>query len=50
MPGRKVAFARVDLNSGRMTGGLEVALPNGVVVRGGNVEQIIALVAQLRRC
>ncbi len=49
-PGSKVAFARVALNRGHPTVGLEVVLPDGVVVRGSNVEQILALVAQLRRC
>ena len=49
-PEPKVAFARVDLNHGRVAGGLEVMLPDGVVVRGSNVEQILALVVQLRRC
>lgn len=29
---------------------VEVALPNGVVVRGADVEQIVALVERLRRC
>ena len=49
-PRPKVAFARVDLNGGRGPSPLEVVLPDGVVVRGSNVEQILALVAQLRRC
>lgn len=29
---------------------VEVALPNGVVVRGADVEQMVALVERLRRC
>jgi hypothetical protein len=29
---------------------VEVALPNGVVVRGADLEQIVALVERLRRC
>lgn len=49
-PGAKMAFARVDLNGGRVAGTMEVVLPDGVVVRGSNVEQILALMAQLRRC
>ena len=49
-PGPKVAFARVDLNGGRMAAAMEVVLPDGVVVRGNTVEQVLALVAQLRRC
>ena len=48
--GAKVTFARVDLNGGRLAGAVEVVLPDGLVVRGSNLEQIIALVAQLRRC
>ena len=29
---------------------LEVALPNGVIVRGGDVNQLVTLVERLRRC
>ena len=29
---------------------MEVALPDGVVVRGGEVEQLVALVQRLRQC
>jgi transposase-like protein len=29
---------------------MEVALPDGVVVRGGDLEQLVALVERLRRC
>ncbi len=29
---------------------MEVALPDGMVVRGGDVEQLVALVERLRRC
>lgn len=29
---------------------MEVALPDGVVVRSGDIEQVVALVQRLRRC
>jgi hypothetical protein len=44
------AFVRVKLPRVGAGAGLEVALPNGVVVRGGEVEPIAALVERLSRC
>lgn len=44
------SFAEVSAAAARSGGPLEVALPNGVVVRGGDVEQLVALVERLRRC
>jgi hypothetical protein len=45
------AFVQVKVARRAAAGaGLEVALPNGVVVRGGEVEQIAALVQRLSRC
>ncbi len=44
------AFAEVKLGALRAPNALEVALPDGVVVRGGDVEQLVALVERLRRC
>jgi hypothetical protein len=46
-------FAEVSIaGNKRLTppSAVEVALPNGVVVRGGDVEQMVALVERLRRC
>ena len=47
----KVRFAQVKVatHSPNSTA-VEVALPNGVVIRGGDVEQLVALVERLRRC
>lgn len=44
------AFAEVKLGPARPASAMEVALPNGVVVRGGDIEQLVALVERLRRC
>ena len=44
----KPTFAQVKVTRG--AGPLEVALPNGVIVRGGEVEQIAELVKRLSGC
>jgi transposase-like protein len=44
------AFAQVKVARRAASTGLEVALPNGVIVRGGEVEQIAALVQRLSGC
>lgn len=46
----KQTFAEVSVTRPRGAGTLEIALPDGLVVRGGDVEQLIAVVARLRRC
>lgn len=43
-------FAEVKLGAVRPPSGLEIALPNGLVVRGAEVEQLVVLVDRLRRC
>ena len=43
-------FAEVNLVPGRATVPVEVTLPDGVVVRGDDLEQIAGLVERLRRC
>jgi len=50
-PGRaKAAFARVKVATRAPSALLEVALPNGVVMRGSDAEQLAVLVQRLRRC
>jgi transposase-like protein len=44
------AFAEVRLNGGRAPGTVEIVLPDGVLVRGTEAEQVIAVVTRLRRC
>jgi hypothetical protein len=44
------AFVQVKMARRAAGAGLEVALPNGVVVRGGELEQVAALVERLSRC
>jgi hypothetical protein len=47
----KSEFAEVSVGSrSAPANNVEVALPNGVVVRGADVEQIALLVERLRRC
>lgn len=46
----KHVFAQVSVTRASGTGALEIALPDGVVVRGGDVEQLITVVTRLRRC
>ncbi len=46
----KTAFAEVSAAVARPSGPLEVVMPNGVVIRGGDVEQLVALVQRLRQC
>ena len=48
----KTNFAEVNVARVNRTtpSPMEVALPNGIVVRGGEVEQIAGLVERLRRC
>ena len=49
--GARTGFAEVAVARPRsLAGGLEVTLPDGVVVRGGDVQQLAALVERLRRC
>ena len=43
-------FAEVKLGAVRPPSGLEVVLPNGLVVRGAEVEQLVILVDRLRQC
>ncbi len=48
---RKGAFAQLDLGpASRLAAGIEVVMPDGVLVRGHDGEQIAALVAKLRGC
>lgn len=47
---QQTTFAEVATGAVRAGSAMEVALPNGVVVRGGDVEQLVALVERLRRC
>lgn len=49
-PAAKAAFAEVRLNGGRAVGPIEIVLPDGLIVRGTDPEQVIAVVARLRRC
>lgn len=44
----KPAFAEVSPRAALSSSALEVALPNGVVIRGGDVEQLAALAMRLR--
>jgi transposase-like protein len=45
----KARFAEVDL--GRpVAAGIEVTLPDGLIVRGTEVEQLALLIGRLRRC
>jgi len=44
------SFAEVSAAAARPSGPLEVVLPNGVTVRGTDLEQLVALVERLRRC
>lgn len=46
----KATFAEIAAVAARASSPLEVALPNGVVVRGHDVEQVVGLVERLRRC
>jgi transposase-like protein len=47
----KTRFAEVAVRRPPpLTMAVEIALPNGVVVRGGDIEQIVTLVERLRRC
>lgn len=46
----KTAFAEVSSAVGRASGPLEVVMPNGIVIRGGEVEQLVALVQRLQSC
>jgi transposase-like protein len=46
----KASFAEVSVGAGRAAGVIEIALPDGVVVRGGDIEQLVALIGRLRRC
>jgi hypothetical protein len=49
--GAKPTFAEVRLNGGRaLVGSIEIVLPDGLIVRGSDPEQVIAVVARLRRC
>lgn len=47
---QRSAFAEVSVAAGNRPAPMEVALPNGIVVRGGEVEAIAVLVERLRRC
>ena len=47
----KTSFAEVAMARPRLPGAaLEVGLPDGVVVRGADIEQLVSLVERLRRC
>lgn len=46
----KPAFAEVRVAGGGGTGMIEVALPDGLVVRGSDTEQLVVVVGRLRRC
>jgi transposase-like protein len=46
----KPAFTEVSVRSSRVAGAIEIALPDGVVVRGSDIEPLIAVVSRLRRC
>jgi hypothetical protein len=46
----RAAFAQVRMARRSGAAALEVALPNGVTVRGDQVEQIAAMVERLSRC
>lgn len=46
----KTAFAEVSVPIGTVTGLVEVVLPDGVVIRGGDAQRVAAIAAQLRRC
>lgn len=46
----KSDFAEVSVARRAPASNVEVGLPNGVVVRGADVEQIALLVERLRRC
>jgi|JI10StandDraft_1071094.scaffolds.fasta_scaffold270404_2 transposase-like protein len=47
---RLPAFAEVKVRPARVPSAVEIALPNGLVVRGADVEQLAELVARLRKC
>lgn len=49
-PRAKATFAEVAAIAGRGSSPVEVALPDGVVVRGSDLEQVVGLVERLRRC
>lgn len=47
----KARFAEVAVARPKpVAAALEVGLPNGMVIRGGDVEQMVMLVERLRRC
>jgi hypothetical protein len=43
-------FAEVSVSSAALHRGVEVVLPDGLVVRGGDMDAVIAAVNRLRRC
>lgn len=43
-------FSEVAISSGALSSLLEVVLPEGIVVRGGDVESVVQLVKRLRVC
>lgn len=43
-------FAEVSIPTGAVTGLVEVVLPDGIVIRGGDAQRVAAIAAQLRRC
>jgi transcriptional regulator with XRE-family HTH domain len=47
-PGRKVHFTEVPMLTAPAIAGLEVQLPDGMVVRGSNSGEVAALVRALR--
>jgi transposase-like protein len=47
---RSAAFAEVKLSATQSSSPMEVALPNGLIVRGADVEQLAVLVGRLRQC
>ena len=46
----KSTFAEVSVGGGDGAAVIEVALPDGLVVRGRDLEQLAAMVGRLRRC
>ncbi len=43
-------FAEVSMAARPLTGAIEIALPDGIVVRGTDLESLITVFSRLRRC
>ena len=46
----KTTFREVEVGGARPVAVIEIVLPDGLVVRGSELEQVVAVVGRLRRC